>query len=732
MMTLASPAASHLPDSPSLPSEQTLQHYSQSPKITKKNNNTVTAGTATAPVRSLTISKPKAKKEGDLQIKFRPTIILVAKYSFTAESNNELSVTKGDILKLLDQPRDGWILVKYIDKLHSPGLIPAAYVDIAVNDQVHPITINWLHGVEHADIVKEHSYLNLQFNKVEAVFQTINNKAYPVSASISNFFLFNNRYWYRLDVNYSDKSKAHLCRYYQDFYNLHITLLDLVSRISESAKSEELKLPKLPEPLPTTTTLNHYEESEDTKEDAKTDKSFEQETAQVNMLLKRCNDLNVYINKLILNKYFQTSIELVEWLELGYKDLPGFIVEFITEEKEEGVADGEIASKILPGSIDVLKIYQERKLEKEQEAEALKKDREAEANEVDDADLPARTKSKNIYNNYQQASHIMAQASRQGSVKLGRANSKSISSSGTRNSDPQNSSPRVLLHGLADTTDYIDTSTNSASTSFSPIDEEQVAIYSPDTSRGSHSSKSSRKDSLKPVKESEIMSQPPFTGSQMSSPKNLKNGRNDTIVPSNPQSPHLQQKVQAAANPVTHSPTHQYSPRFGPLPKAQAQYTHESKFSPHDKPYHVPQSMPSKMSPMGVNTNVFPISGYAMTRQPSTNDNAKNAQVSVASNFPQSSSGSPSPTSANVLSSVSHQFIKCKILNPRDEVIALKLPKSQIKTIGDLKNFVKSKVFYNKLFIKLPNLNNFENIDVVRFNITEFLKFNDMVLLRIA
>lgn len=134
---------------------------------------------------------------------------------------------------------------------------------------------------------------------------------------------------------------------------------------------------------------------------------------------------------------------------------------------------------------------------------------------------------------------------------------------------------------------------------------------------------------------------------------------------------------------------------------------------------------------MGINPQVFPISGYVNATQSNVGGNAINPHTSAISSYSHSS-GSPSPTSANTIANLKHQYIKCKIVNPHDEIIAFKLPKSQIKTVGDFKNAIKSKVFYSKLYIKLPNLNNFENIDVVRFNITEFLKFNDRVLLRIA
>ncbi|KAI5968744.1 hypothetical protein CANMA_002180 [Candida margitis] len=731
---MAPPASSHQPPNPQLAENVPQQQQLQKPKTKSFSQSAISSSprALATPVRSLTISKPKTKKESEVSSTFKSTIILVAKYTFAAESSNELSVTKGDILKMLDQPRDGWILVKYIDKVHAPGLIPASYVDIAVNDQTNPITINWLHGNENPDIVKEHNYLNLQFNKTEAIFETINNKAYPVSASISNFLLYKDRYWYRLDVEFSDRSRGYLCRYYQNFYNLHISLLEFVSRAnSQNAQSDDFKLPKLPEPLPTATDKSGERDSDSTTD---SEKSFEQEVIQVNMLLQRCNDLNVYINKLILKKYFQTSKELIEWLELGYNELPGFILRPSDEDYESKLTNDEINTRILSESIDVLKDHEEKKSQLEQELQALKK---AEiVDKIDDADLPARTKSKNIYNNYQQASHMMSmsQASRHDSVKLGRAMSKSNHHNESR-VDGQKNSPRVS-HKQANDSTHADTSSNSISTSFSPVEEDNHGGGSPDTSHGSV--KLSRSGSSKPkslAKEPETPSQPLFTGAPVSSPQNSKYMANESIVPPNLQSPQLQQNSPKIASPVMHSPNYQYNPRLGSLPKVktqpqpQHQHQHQPVHPNHDKPYHLPQRVSSKMSPLGVNSHVFPISGYTTARQPASS--ADTSHFSNPSSFSHSS-GSPSPTAANALSNDNHQFIRCKIVNSNDEILTVKLLKSQIKTIGDFKNLIKSKVFYNKLFIKLPNLNNFENIDVVKFNITEFLKFNDRVLLRIA
>lgn len=579
------------------------------------------------PIRSLTISQPKTKDEVSTDLKCN--VILVTKYPFTAESENELSVKKGDILKLLDRLNNGWLLVKFIDRVQSPGLIPATYVDIAVNDPLNPITLNWLQCIQSNDknIVDELSYLDLQFNKVEAKFMTINNKPYPIQASISNFLLYNERYWYRLDIEYSDKSKSYICRYYQDFYNLHILLLDLMDRIASKSDIDikNLKLPKLPEPIPTT--------------------KSKEEGELIAMLLKRCNDLNVYINKLMLNKYYQTSLELIDWLEL--KDLPGFTVQGISE--IEDLSNSEINEKILPGSINVIKNYRE-KLEEQEQLEKQK-----EFDEFKQEKLPERTKSKNIYNHYQQAAHALSHSTsiRKGSVSSARSSSNPTTAHNSLIGSNNNT-------GNGNTTNE----SSPTSSSSSPILDVQNRTSSSDPNY--------------------ILGSPPLSKQRITIP-------NYPIIQSTPTPPLPQLNSPKLINTTMSSPKLNYSPKPG--------------FSPRIKPV-------SKFSSPNISSNspkLSPLSQY----QPS---------------FP----SIPCQPGSNTTNQNKHQFIKCKIVETNGDIVALKLDKSQIKSVQDLKNLIRLKINYKSLFIKLPNLNNFENIDIVNFNIIEFLRFNDKVYLKIT
>ncbi|ODV81015.1 Phox-like protein [Suhomyces tanzawaensis NRRL Y-17324] len=462
------------------------------------------------PLRSLTILKPSPKNQ--IASNLRSNIILVSKYPFKAESRNELLVAKGAILKLLDRPGNGWLLVKYIDKVLPPGLIPACYVEIAINDTKNPVTMEWLQSNNaqkgHLSLLNEQTYLHLQLKQSSGPPLTINNRAYPTSVSISNFLLFKQRYWYRLDVVLSDGTQCYVCRYYQDFYNLHVNLLNLLNK-SLAPLNDTLKLPKLPEPIP-----SRNIEDENAEE------------SQIQLLLKRCNDLNVYINRLILNRNYQLSDVLIDWLSVSYKGLPGFKVK-----KESANMDNDaINDKILPDSVNVIKAYYEK-------VKVVEEPKEMETS----CEPPKRNKSKkNIFNHYQQVTS---------SANIQRNVSTRSQASFTSN----NSSP------------------NTPNTTFNSSFHNSIS------------------------------------------------------------------------------------------------------------------SMSSSSSP-----------GLSRT-----------------------------PTNAKI-------HVKCKITNFNDEIVAIRFKRSLIRSISDLKHLVKQKVYFTKLFIKLPNTDIFRNIDEVNLNMTEYLKHNDKFNLKLA
>lgn len=328
-------------------------------------------------IKDLKISEPsKAKTYTDLKC----NVIVVAKYDFEAESEQELSVKKGVVLKLLNRMKNGWVLVQLLDEVREPGLVPSSYVDIAVNDPRHPITLQWLRASETSDGSKKG---NTTFMDVEVKTLlennaplTFNNKPYPLSASASHYLTFENRYWYRVDVSYSTGEHGYLCRYYQDFYDLHVRLLENFNSLEFGETEDSAKLPKLPEPVPS----------------AKCD------SEDKDLFLNRCKMLSSYLTDLISKKHYQACPALVEWLEPEYKGLPGFVVPSMLNSSTES-----INQQILPGSVMLAsKVKTTSSAPKTEAVPQVAPATQSKYGIPSAPTGPQRSHSKNIYNHYRQ------------------------------------------------------------------------------------------------------------------------------------------------------------------------------------------------------------------------------------------------------------------------------------------------------------------------------------------
>lgn len=330
------------------------------------------AKTLTLNLKQLKISSPSSL--GQIKSPLRCNVIVVAKFDFQAETREELSVSKGDVLKLLDRLSNGWVLVKFIDKMHPPGLVPSLYVDIAVNDPLNPITVNWLHQAGKSASPPSKSFVDAHVKTLLAknVPLTINNMPYPLTVVVSHYLTFENRFWYRVDVTYSTGEQGYLCRYYQDFYDLHVSILEMFNA-SDNNLLELEKPPKLPEPIP-----SNKRSSGEMRE----------------IFSKRCRQLSTYMNELTNNKNYQVSPAVVDWLAKEYCQRPGFLVDDALNDTNEA-----ISQRILPGSVIIASESKLAKVETPTPSPELSPLKYV----LPPASGLQRSKSKNIYNHYQQA-----------------------------------------------------------------------------------------------------------------------------------------------------------------------------------------------------------------------------------------------------------------------------------------------------------------------------------------
>lgn len=211
-----------------------------------------------SPINTSPHSSPVAAQPGQFASNSTPVVVLKAKYDFVARHTPEISVCAKDYVKLVDRPGNGWLLVQCIDR-NSTGIIPALYVDIAVNDPKQPVLKEWLLQVA----TPKNALLN-------------DMKSLKVSSVLLDR---DNRFWYRMDIKMNTGMSKYVVKYYEDFYQMHVCLLE------EFYKS--VKLPSLPRTV--RTSPNTPSASWTTPAD----------TALMKELVAHCSELDKYMNLLL-------------------------------------------------------------------------------------------------------------------------------------------------------------------------------------------------------------------------------------------------------------------------------------------------------------------------------------------------------------------------------------------------------------------------------------------------
>lgn len=312
-------------------------------------------------------SSPSSKGNTPRSASYHDSVILITKFDFKAEDKNELTLGVGEALKLLERKGNGWILVKPIGRISDPGLIPASYVRIVrLNKQSSNERLDeeWLstrdgdeldqatqQGKSSTSVISTSSqglmspietkrsllkYSSstssiLSEDEQHFSFQSAassntsradspNNSfsgIFPITALVKNASSHNGRFWYKVDITMNNGTKRYLCRYYQDFYKLHCSI---VEKLRSSPDFDEVNnnpivssLPSFPDPIP--------------RPDLQTLSSI---------LLQRCQLLNVYIFKIVQNKHRLEYNKLVnDWIVPRLGDLEVPLEESMSNEQIE-------------------------------------------------------------------------------------------------------------------------------------------------------------------------------------------------------------------------------------------------------------------------------------------------------------------------------------------------------------------------------------------------------------
>ncbi|KAH3667884.1 hypothetical protein WICMUC_005162 [Wickerhamomyces mucosus] len=214
------------------------------------------------------------------------TLYAIVLYEFKAERSDELDVQIGESIILCAHHNYEWFIAKPIDRLGGPGLVPVSYVSIiniktgesTGNDIVEdvqksqlPTVEQWksknakykassipLGDVENQPTRKSLISPNLRKSLRKSIspefnheYEIINDpsKTFIIQASVDEFHVDNGRYWFELNCELETGEIRSLCRYYDDFYDFQIKLLELFPDEAGKTNSKDRILPFIPGPL---------------------------------------------------------------------------------------------------------------------------------------------------------------------------------------------------------------------------------------------------------------------------------------------------------------------------------------------------------------------------------------------------------------------------------------------------------------------------------------------------
>lgn len=209
------------------------------------------------------------------------TLYGVTLYEFKAERNDELDIMPGENLIICAHHDYEWFIAKPITRLGGPGLVPALYVkiiDIMLpsrnlqpdDDIVSVINHFKIPTVEQwKDQTAKYQALTIPLGHISTATAAVSsNSQYfqkdtpesnrsllsltrttVVEASVDSYHLEHGRYQYLVTARLSNGRTRYLYRFYQDFYDLQVKLLELFPYEAGKIENSRRIIPSIPGPL---------------------------------------------------------------------------------------------------------------------------------------------------------------------------------------------------------------------------------------------------------------------------------------------------------------------------------------------------------------------------------------------------------------------------------------------------------------------------------------------------
>lgn len=207
----------------------------------------------------------------------------IVQYDFQAERPDELDAKAGEAIIVIAQSNHEWFVAKPIGRLGGPGLIPVSFIEIRDMATGQPIS-NLEEIAAKAAVPKVEEwkkaaaeYKNSSIPLGRFDFDTREEKPpaqhssapearqsrgnsigygpdpssdvlFVTKATVDQVLRDNSRYWFLVRLEMNDGRHRNLCRYYEDFYDFQIALLEEFP-VEAGRTGQQRILPFMPGPL---------------------------------------------------------------------------------------------------------------------------------------------------------------------------------------------------------------------------------------------------------------------------------------------------------------------------------------------------------------------------------------------------------------------------------------------------------------------------------------------------
>lgn len=212
------------------------------------------------------------------------TLYAVVLFEFKAEREDELDITPGENLIICAHHEYEWFIAKPINRLGGPGLVPVSYVKII--DLINPNSnissdqkdLSRIINTFKIPSVEQWKYQTAKYQASTIPLGSISNQTPPISsntqffqkdsqssysnrsslsssntsimeASVDSYQLDHGRYQYLIIAKLNNGKVRYLYRYYQDFYDLQVKLLELFPYEAGKIENSKRIIPSIPGPL---------------------------------------------------------------------------------------------------------------------------------------------------------------------------------------------------------------------------------------------------------------------------------------------------------------------------------------------------------------------------------------------------------------------------------------------------------------------------------------------------